>query len=87
MTTCGGGEPGVGLEAELGPIGTRPLQVIAENLVELDEILRFLLEPRRKADVQLGAGALWERVERQRRGSPDDESESRRRPRATDDRV
>jgi hypothetical protein len=47
--------------AELEPIPASPLQVVTDNLLELDGAeARSVLEPVRKALVQLGAQRLWE---------------------------
>ena len=47
---------------ERGEVMGRLLEVVAEDLVELDESLAVLLEPRSETAVQLGAGRLRERV-------------------------
>ena len=49
-------------QAELGTVARPLLEVVAEDLVELDEITAVLLEPGREARVQLGADRLRECV-------------------------
>ncbi len=60
-------KPGAGSERELlillaepGEIEGRLLEVIAEDLLELDEALAVLLKPRREAPVEIGARRLRE---------------------------
>ena len=48
--------------AELAPVAGGLLEVVAEDLVQLDEIGAALLEPVGEALVQLGAGRLRQRV-------------------------
>ena len=55
------GEGGVGL-AELRLVPGRLLEVVAEDLVQLDQALAVLLQPVREPLVQLGAGRLGKRV-------------------------
>ena len=48
--------------AELGAVAVAPLEVVAEDLVECDELGAVLFQPGGEALVQLGAGRLRERV-------------------------
>ena len=48
--------------AELDPVAIRPLEVVADDLVELDEIGGTLGDPAGEARVQVGAGRFRERL-------------------------
>ncbi len=52
----------VGRHPELGSVAAGLLEVVAEDLVQLDELGAVLLEPGCEALVQLGAGRLGQRV-------------------------
>ena len=49
-------------ESELGRVSVSLLEVVAEDLVELDELSATLREPLREAPVELGPGRLRERL-------------------------
>ena len=55
------GESRIGL-SELGLVAGRPLQVEAEDLVQLDQVFAFLVEPGGQALVQLGSRRLGQGV-------------------------
>jgi hypothetical protein len=56
--TCRRGQPVVGGQPELLPVATGPLEVVADDLIQLDELARALLEPGREALVEFGASGL-----------------------------
>ena len=67
--TCAGGECSAALVlgAQLQPVAIGLLEVVAEQLVELDELGAVLLEPVGEPLVQLGPLRLRERRRRRRR--------------------
>ena len=57
-----GGQGAVVGRPELGPVAAGLLEVVAEDLVQLDELGAVLLEPGREALVEVRAGRLRQRV-------------------------
>ena len=61
---CRGGEHGIVGQPELGAVREGLLEVVAEELVELDELGPVLLQPGGEALVEIRAGRLRERLVR-----------------------